>query len=214
MTRAELQKVLREILDGELGPLGFRWRRMWKSSDGWYVRRWEGGVERVGVAVVVRHPDYKLKPFITTALDAVAELVTPLLGYIDPDAMKDFFDHNYNLSPFLVGPPGDRYHEYPLQTEDEARRGLAEIAKIVRTTVDPWLIAHRSPAAMLKLVGTPWREAGPGGDPLRGLVEIALAHLCASPDAARLAAEARARTAGWVAPEREKIERLIAQLGL
>jgi hypothetical protein len=214
VTKAELQKVVRAVVDGELTPLGFRWRRMWKSSDGWYVRRWEGGVERVGIAIVVRHPHYKLQPFVTSMLDCVAEVVTPLLGYVDPEAMKDFSDHTFNLSPFVKGPPGDRYCEWEVQTEEEARRVLQEVAGVVRTAVEPWLLAHRTPAALLELVRTPWREAAPMHDPLRGMVEVTLAHLCASPEEARLASELLARTAGWVAPAREPVERLLTRLGL
>ena len=122
LTKPSLLELLRETLDADLGALGFRWRRMWKSSDGWYVRRWKGGSERIGLGIVARHPEYQVSPMVATMHDRVAELVCPFLGYVDPAAMKDFSDHTFNLSPFTKGPPGDLYCELAVTTEDEARR--------------------------------------------------------------------------------------------
>lgn len=212
LTKTSLIKALRETLDDELGALGFRWRRMWRSSDGWYVRRWEAGTERIGIAVANRHPQYVLSPFVATTLDRVAELVCPCLGYVDPDAAEDFFDHDFNLSPFTKGPPGDPSCDFSVRMDDEARGVAEEIGSVVRDAVDPWLVQHRSPAAMFELVDSPWREAGPLRDPVRGMVEIALAHLASSPEEARLRTEAMERAQGWPVAERAKIEKLIAQL--
>jgi len=82
----------------------------------------------------------------------------------------------------------------------------------VRGAIDPWLVAHRSPEAMFALYDSPWRDAGPIREPLRGMVEIAFAYLAASPEAERLRSEMLSRVHDWPAAEREKIEKLIAEL--
>jgi hypothetical protein len=185
---------------------------MWKSSEGWYVRRWAAGSERVCVAVATYHPKYKLSPFITTMLDPVADLVCPCLGYVDPTASKDFFDHNFNLSPFMKGPPGDPYCQFTVTTEDEAHQVAKEIRDVVCSTVDPWLVQHRSPAAMFELVHSAWQQAGPMRDPHRGMIEISLAYLCSSPEEERLRSELTAKIQAWPARERAKVEKLTAEL--
>jgi hypothetical protein len=212
VTKTSLLKVLREVLDADLRALGFRWSRMWRSSDGHYVRRWAAGKETLGVGIVTYHPEYKLSPYVTTMLDPVAELVCPFLGFVEAGAAKDFSDHVFNLSPFIKGPPGDLYYEHVVTTEDEARQAAKEIGNVVRTAVDPWLLQHRSPAAMFELVHSPWRDCAPLDDPLRGMVEVALAYLCSSPEEQRLRSETMARIAGWPVEERTKVEKLTAEL--
>jgi hypothetical protein len=48
MKKLDVEQLLRQSLDSTMRDLGFRWRRMLRSTDGWYVRVWDGGRDTFG----------------------------------------------------------------------------------------------------------------------------------------------------------------------
>jgi hypothetical protein len=181
MIKRDVLKAIRADLDPVMDELGFRWQRMWKSSDGWYVRKWDGGRDAFGWGCAGHPDEYRINGFVILRVDAVEELVTPFID-IDPGAVVDYAGVNVNdLGAFVDGPellPGQTLYraEHMVHSETDAKALAGWFADLIRAQIDPWWRSLHTPQDLWN-ADPRWRKFWLG-PPHREMHELALAWLC------------------------------------
>jgi hypothetical protein len=214
MQKAEVQRLLRESLDPTVRDLGFRWRRMSRSTEGWYVRVWDGGRDTLGWGIASYSPRCNIGGFATVRIDSVEDLITPHIPYAWPEAAQEAWTCNVtDLLAFVDGPAlrqGENMARAKrmVETEEDVRAFADWLTRTVLEHIEPWWRSMRTPEALWQAEPS-WQRFWPQPQ----LTELALAFLCAPPDVQqRLEDERVTSSRTWPEMERKKIDGLVADL--
>jgi hypothetical protein len=215
MTKPDVLKLLRAQLDPVLRDRGFRWKRMLRSSDGWYVRVWDGGRDTFGWGLASYFPAYDLGPFATLRVNAVEDLVGAHIPFSPREAAQEAFSINVNdVLAFVVGPdlrPGETVHrsDRRLESEEDVRSAASWLSDLISANIDPWWRSMRN-ARDLWEAPPAWRRFWATPTQMR---EAALAFLCCSvAEQERLDKEISATAASTPQMVRRWIESLLTDL--
>jgi len=215
MKKPEVSKRLREAMDPVMRDLGFRWKRMIRSTDGWYVRAWDGGRDTFGWGIASYSPQYNIGGFATVRVDAVQDLITPHIPFAWPEAAREAWSCNVtDLLAFVEGPDlrqGQNMSRAArtVGSEDEVRTFAEWLGRTVQEQIEPWWRVMRTPDALWR-ADPRWRKFWPQPQPM---TELALAFLCAPQDQQeRLETEHLAASQTWPDLERKKLDSLVTAL--
>jgi hypothetical protein len=210
MKKSDVVRLFRQQADPALSALGFGWRRMVDSTGGHYVREWEGGRDVLGFGLASYFPQFHLSGYATVRQDAIATLLLPHVGLVAPKYAAEFFVCHVGFATFINGLEGNRNHAWQVSTEEEVIAATREYVTLVEERVEPWLRSMRTLEGVSSL-SEEWRSVCFG--PRRGMVEVALAYLCSSPEDAKRTFDREWKDAELLCElERERIFSLISDL--
>jgi hypothetical protein len=181
--KPDVPKLLRAKLDPVLLGMGFKWKRMVNSPDGWYVRAWEGGLDTFGWGLASYSPRYSLGAFAGVRINAVEDLLTPHIPFSPPEAAREALSCTVtDLLAFVEGPdlrPGENMARPKRMVESEAE--VDAVAdwwlRVITERIDLWWRSTRTPSDLWTAERS-WRKFW-GHSPPPEMREAVLAFLCA-----------------------------------
>jgi hypothetical protein len=185
---------------------------MVRSTDGRYVRAWDGGRDTLGWGLWADGAGYQIRPYATVRIEAVQTLITPHIPFSPPEAASEAWLCNVNaVSALGASFSGSHPDSLDIASEGEAQGVAGWLGRFIRERIDPWWRQTRTPQALWTMDSS-WRRFW-GYTPHPEMIECALAFLCAPADEqVRIEERHLASAEGWPAMYRQWLTSLVRAL--
>ncbi len=204
MRKRNVQQIIYSALGEVLAEKGFRHKIIEEA----FVRLIPGGAQKVYVSLLDYNSEFVFSLSVGIRLDAVAEIFNSFAGIL-PRYQGMTIITGTNLGYFT----GNNPSEFKVSSESQAIAAVDQLCAIIREKVCPFLDRYQDIRSLDEGVNAENQNInGWMAQPARGMSAIILAFLSENPSIDRIIARHRCEMQDIPAPERGKLERLVAYI--
>jgi hypothetical protein len=201
---------MQEVREGFMTRLaphleGFRGRK----REGLFVRRFPGGGQQFGLAIVDYAPEFRVSIVFSVCIDAVQKLYDDVMETPEryrPTGMTT----STTLAHFF---PGEKVRQYSVRSEEDIQSAVDALAPLLRDRILPLFDGLKDIVSLDAVLnsdeGRSFDRTNPPG---RQMVSLLLARLARNPRVGELAEAYRKEAEAWDPRDRQKLVALIERL--
>lgn len=195
MKKQQVKELIRRTLTSILAPKGFK-----KGEDG-FVREFQGGTQRIGVALYDFDPEFEFSLNFSIRLDEADELMHRFSGS-PPKYHSETYTASILLDYFTGGTPS----QFTVNTESEIMTKVNGLAPLLQNRIIPMLDQLMDAGALSRAINHDAIDKS--NHPYRGMAGIILARLAGDADFEQLVARYDGEMSRMPLAEREKFRKL------
>jgi hypothetical protein len=201
---------MQEVREGFMTRLaphleGFRGRK----REGRFVRRYPGGSQQFGLAIVDYAPEFRVSLVFSVRLDAVQAILDEAME--TPEKYRAMRMTTYTILEHFF--PGEKVKQYSVRSEEDIQSAVDALAPLLRCRILPLFDGLKDIVSLEAVLnsdeGRSFDRTNPPG---RQMVSLLLARLARNPRVGELAEAYRREAEAWDPRDRQKLVALIERL--